>query len=131
MKPALGALLIIIPASTALAAERDLTPAEDVKPGTEAPAPPARGSPTVQKRELTPEEKAEKEARKECKKKICDIIATRMSNEGLHAMNAAGVMEQGALPDDLRHNATLGIPEGSVARYCRRRAGQPLVSGSK
>jgi len=29
------------------------------------------------KRELTPEELAEKEARKECKRKICDIVATR------------------------------------------------------
>jgi hypothetical protein len=29
------------------------------------------------KRELTPEEKAEKEARKACKKTICDILATR------------------------------------------------------
>ncbi|HET6375916.1 MAG TPA: hypothetical protein VFF88_07680, partial [Methylocella sp.] len=34
-------------------------------------------TPPQQRRELTPEEKAEKEARKECKKKICDIIATR------------------------------------------------------
>jgi hypothetical protein len=32
------------------------------------------------KRQLTPEEAAEKEARKECKKKICDIIATRDPN---------------------------------------------------
>ena len=32
------------------------------------------------KRVLTPEELAEKEARKECKKKICDIIATRDPN---------------------------------------------------
>ena len=32
------------------------------------------------KRVLTPEEKAEKEARKACKKKICDIIATRDPN---------------------------------------------------
>ncbi|MGZ5821917.1 MAG: hypothetical protein ACXWI1_10600, partial [Croceibacterium sp.] len=32
------------------------------------------------KRELTPEEKAEKEARKECKMKICDILATRDPN---------------------------------------------------
>ena len=29
---------------------------------------------------LTPEEQAEKDARKECKKKICDIIATREPN---------------------------------------------------
>lgn len=32
------------------------------------------------KRELTPEEKAEKEARKACKKTICDILATRDPN---------------------------------------------------
>jgi hypothetical protein len=33
-----------------------------------------------EKGELTPEEKAEKDARKQCKKKICDIIATRDPN---------------------------------------------------
>jgi hypothetical protein len=38
--------------------------------------PPAAEQPEA-KRELTPEEKAEKEARKACKAKICDIIATR------------------------------------------------------
>jgi hypothetical protein len=32
---------------------------------------------TERARELTPEERAEKEARKACKKKVCDIIATR------------------------------------------------------
>jgi hypothetical protein len=32
------------------------------------------------KRELTPEELAEKEARRACKKKICDIVATRDPN---------------------------------------------------
>jgi hypothetical protein len=36
--------------------------------------------PATTKRQLTPEEAAEKEARKECKKKICDIIATRDPN---------------------------------------------------
>jgi hypothetical protein len=35
------------------------------------------GSEAQEKRVLTPEELAEKEARKACKKKICDIIATR------------------------------------------------------
>jgi hypothetical protein len=34
-------------------------------------------APTEEKRVLTPEELAEKEARKACKQKICDIIATR------------------------------------------------------
>jgi len=49
--------------------------------GTQAPqaATPSETTPLADedKRELTPEEKAEKEARKECKKKICDILATR------------------------------------------------------
>jgi hypothetical protein len=44
---------------------------------TPAPSPGITPSTPEAKRELTPEEKAEKEARKECKKKICDIIATR------------------------------------------------------
>jgi hypothetical protein len=39
-------------------------------------ASPSNGQ-TEQKRVLTPEEAAEKEARKACKKKLCDIIATR------------------------------------------------------
>jgi len=49
----------------------------------EAPAEPAAPnatSPGEAKRQLTPEEAAEKEARKECKKKICDIVATRDPN---------------------------------------------------
>ena len=37
-------------------------------------------TPAAKEPELTPEEKAEKEARKECKKKICDILATRDPN---------------------------------------------------
>jgi hypothetical protein len=44
-------------------------------------APPAPGAPEASaKRPLTPEELAEKEARKACKMKICDIIATRDPN---------------------------------------------------
>jgi hypothetical protein len=39
--------------------------------------PPSESTPSEEKRVLTPEELAEKETRKECKKKICDIIATR------------------------------------------------------
>jgi hypothetical protein len=39
--------------------------------------PPSESTPAEEKRVLTPEELAEKEIRKECKKKICDIIATR------------------------------------------------------
>ncbi|HKQ56156.1 MAG TPA: hypothetical protein VJT12_09735 [Methyloceanibacter sp.] len=56
------------------------SPAQD---GAEAPAEqtaPREASPGEAKRQLTPEEAAEKEARKECKKKICDIIATRDPN---------------------------------------------------
>ena len=45
------------------------------QPSAEQGAPSAT-SPGEAKRQLTPEEAAEKEARKECKKKICDIIAT-------------------------------------------------------
>ena len=51
--------------------------------GAAAPAEqtaPAEASPGEAKRQLTPEEAAEKEARKECKRKICDIIATRDPN---------------------------------------------------
>ena len=44
-------------------------------------APPSAAAPDVgAKRVLTPEELAEKDARKDCKKKICDIIATREPN---------------------------------------------------
>ena len=58
--------------------------AEDA--GTNAPQPseaasPSGGAPDASaKRTLTPEELAEKEARKACKMKICDIIATRDPN---------------------------------------------------
>jgi len=41
-----------------------------------SPAPPAVTAAGEKQPELTPEEKAEKEARKACKAKICDIIAT-------------------------------------------------------
>jgi hypothetical protein len=49
----------------------------------EAPAEqaaPTTTSPGEAKRQLTPEEAAEKEARKECKKRICDVVATRDPN---------------------------------------------------
>jgi hypothetical protein len=49
--------------------------AEDTSPT--APPPPAATAPAEKQPGLTPEEKAEKEARKACKAKICDIIATR------------------------------------------------------
>jgi hypothetical protein len=53
-------------------------PAGAEESGTQAS--PSATTSTDDKRELTPEEKAEKEARKSCKKKICDIIATRDPN---------------------------------------------------
>ena len=49
------------------------------KPPAEQAAP-SGASTADAKRKLTPEETAEKEARKECKKKICDIVATRDPN---------------------------------------------------
>jgi len=48
---------------------------EDADPA--APSASETSSDAAKPRALTPEELAEKEARKECKKKICDIIATR------------------------------------------------------
>lgn len=64
-----------------LAFAEDAKPAaEGAAPATEA-APPAEtpaGTPAAAKvRELTQEEKAEKEARKACKVKICDILTTK------------------------------------------------------
>ena len=61
------------------AAEEGGTPAS---PAPEAAAPQAAapaegGAPPAKEPELTPEEKAEKDARKACKAKICDILATR------------------------------------------------------
>jgi hypothetical protein len=66
-----AAFLAYVPVS---AAEDAATNA--VEPSENAPAAPDDSA----KRVLTPEELAEKEARKECKKKICDIIATRDPN---------------------------------------------------
>jgi hypothetical protein len=74
----------IIPVVAVLAASSVAHAAEESRPqspSAEAPSPPDEQSPAEgvaeEKRVLTPEEFAEKEARKECKKKICDIIATR------------------------------------------------------
>lgn len=73
-------LLGIVAALAGLAAV-SLAFAAEEGTSTDNAAPPAPGSDTVapddRKRVLTPEELAEKEARKECKKRICDIIATR------------------------------------------------------
>ncbi|HSD91511.1 MAG TPA: hypothetical protein VLB11_00600, partial [Methyloceanibacter sp.] len=62
---------ILATASLAAQPEQPATAPETAAPGAGDTAP------TEQKRVLTPEELAEKEARKECKKRICDIIATR------------------------------------------------------
>ena len=59
------------------------SPADGAQPATPAPAgtPTAPATPDAEaKRVLTPEEQAEKDARKACKLKICDIIATRDPN---------------------------------------------------
>jgi hypothetical protein len=62
----------------ALLADVPVSAAEDA--ATDA-APPSEAAPdAAPKRVLTPEELAAKEARKACKKKICDIIATRDPN---------------------------------------------------
>jgi hypothetical protein len=66
-----GTLAVAVTAGAALAQD------DTAKPDAEAASPPAAEAPAGAKRVLTPEELAEKEARKECKKKICDIIATR------------------------------------------------------
>jgi hypothetical protein len=55
--------------------------AEDSSSQSQAQPPAEQAAPSgAAKRQLTPEEAAEKEARKECKKKICDIVATRDPN---------------------------------------------------
>ena len=77
MNPALRLLavaaLLFASGAPALAAEGDAAQ------GAAGQAP-AAVEPSEAKRVLTPEEKAEKEARKACKTKICDIIATRDPN---------------------------------------------------
>ena len=75
MKYGLLVAATLLLGSAAFAAEEDAAPSVDAKPANDG-APPAATTPEV-KRELTPEELAEKEARKACKMKICDIIATR------------------------------------------------------
>jgi len=70
MKNGLRLFLILTLYSPALAAA-GAPAAEDAKAAAEVPKPAAK------ERVLTPEELAEKDARKACKKKICDIIATR------------------------------------------------------
>jgi hypothetical protein len=68
---------LLVAGALALATAAALAQDDAIKPNTESANPPAGEVPAGAKRVLTPEELAEKEARKECKKKICDIIATR------------------------------------------------------
>ncbi len=72
-----AALVILVPVAIARAADDGAAQGEAQPPAQQAPAPAGASEP---KRELTPEEKAEKEARKACKAKICDIIATSDPN---------------------------------------------------
>jgi hypothetical protein len=65
-----ASILVLVPGML----EAEDTPSQS-QPPTEQAAPSGAA-----KRQLTPEETAEKEARKECKKKICDIVATRDPN---------------------------------------------------
>jgi hypothetical protein len=65
----LAAACLAAPGALALGAEGDAAQ------GAAEPAPTA-AEPAEAKRVLTPEEKAEKEARRACKTRICDIIAT-------------------------------------------------------
>lgn len=80
----LAALLVFLAATlSAIAAEESGTGAaqpSEAGPPTAVPTPGAAATPAAPEREPTPEEKAEKEARKECKKTICDILATRDLN---------------------------------------------------
>jgi hypothetical protein len=67
----LTALLVFLAATLSAAAAEEAT-------GTAQSS--ETGAPTGKQQELTPEEKTEKEARKACKKTICDILATRDPN---------------------------------------------------
>ena len=70
-----GLLALLIVGRAGFAAGETGTPAEANKPAAGATPAPAKEP------ELTPEEKAEKEARKACKIKICDILATKDATE--------------------------------------------------
>jgi hypothetical protein len=69
--------LPFLTASLAVAGAAVLALAQEAETPPQSAEPPASAAPGETKRVLTPEELAEKEARKECKKKICDIIAAR------------------------------------------------------
>src|SRR5262249_17847015 len=72
-----AALALLTIGGGAMAAEESTAPAAA---NSEAAAPDVPKSEVAKEPELTPEEKAEKEARKACKKQICDILATRDPN---------------------------------------------------
>jgi hypothetical protein len=74
----LGTIAVLALTTTAFAAEN--APAQGEAAPSAGQAPPSPASPAEAKRVLTPEEMAEKEARKACKIKICDIIASRDPN---------------------------------------------------
>jgi hypothetical protein len=62
------------------AAEQSGTPATPAAGPAAPQAPEEAGASAAKEPALTEEEKAEKEARKECKRRICDILATRDPN---------------------------------------------------
>jgi len=74
-----AAAALLLACLPAFAAEESGTPAAPAPEATapQAAAPAEGGAPSAKEPELSPEEKAEKEARKACKAKICDILATR------------------------------------------------------
>jgi hypothetical protein len=74
-----AAAALLLACLPAFAAEESGTPAAPAPEATapQAAAPAEGGAPAAKEPELSPEEKAEKEARKACKAKICDILATR------------------------------------------------------
>jgi hypothetical protein len=74
----LGTIAVLALTTTAFAAEN--APAQGEAAPSAGQAPPSPASPAEAKRVLTPEEMAEKESRKACKIKICDIIASRDPN---------------------------------------------------
>ncbi len=78
MKPALSkvtaAAVLVVFGAVASAAEDDTAGSVSE---TAEPSSPSSAGEVETKRVLTPEERAEKEARKACKAEICDIIATR------------------------------------------------------
>ena len=80
----LAAFLVVLAATLSIVAAEDSGPGaaqpSEAVPPAPTPAPGAEATPATPPRALTPEEKAEKEARKACKMKICDIIATRDVN---------------------------------------------------